>query len=156
MAEEVKEVTLKVEEARQQDINRGIARFDIEQVGKLGLETGDVIGIFGSRETGAINWPGYPEDAGRSVIRIDGSIRRNAGVGIDDKVTIKKIKTAAASRLYLPLPKRCKSTGLQVRAYQESQGESETRERTGNGNIHVASLPQVIWMYPVVLFTIYI
>jgi len=99
MAEEVKEVTLKVEEARQQDINRGIARFDIEQVGKLGLETGDVIGIFGSRETGAINWPGYPEDAGRSVIRIDGSIRRNAGVGIDDKVTIKKIKTAAASKV---------------------------------------------------------
>jgi len=99
MAEEVKKVTLKVEEARQQDVNRGIARFDIEQVGKLGLETGDVIGIFGSRETGAINWPGYPEDAGRSVIRIDGSIRRNAGVGIDDKVTIKKIKTAAASKV---------------------------------------------------------
>jgi len=58
-----------------------------------------VIGIFGSRETAAINWPGYPEDAGRSVIRIDCSIRRNAGVGIDDKVTIKKIKTAAASRV---------------------------------------------------------
>ena len=99
MAEEVKEVTLKVEEARQQDVNRGIARLDIEQAGKLGLETGDVIGIFGARETAAINWPGYPEDAGRSVIRIDGSIRRNAGVGIDDKVTIKKIKTAAASKV---------------------------------------------------------
>jgi transitional endoplasmic reticulum ATPase len=99
MAEEVKEVTLKVEEARQQDVNRGIARLDIEQAGKLGLETGDVIGIFGASETAAINWPGYPEDAGRSVIRIDGSIRRNAGVGIDDKVTIKKIKTAAASKV---------------------------------------------------------
>ena len=99
MAEEVKEVTLKVEEARQQDVNRGIARLDIEQAGKLGLETGDVIGIFGARETAAINWPGYPDDAGRSVIRIDGSIRRNAGVGIDDKVTIKKIKTAAASKV---------------------------------------------------------
>jgi transitional endoplasmic reticulum ATPase len=58
MAEEVKEVTLKVEEARQQDVNRGIARLDIEQAGKLGLETGDVIGIFGARETAAINWPG--------------------------------------------------------------------------------------------------
>ncbi len=99
MAGEVKEVTLKVEEARQQDVNRGIARLDIEQGGKLGLETGDVIGIFGARETAAINWPGYPDDAGRSVIRIDGSIRRNAGVGIDDKVTIKKIKTAAASKV---------------------------------------------------------
>ncbi|KAF5425317.1 MAG: transitional endoplasmic reticulum ATPase, partial [Candidatus Methanocomedens sp.] len=82
-----------------QDVNRGIARLDIEQAEKLGLETGDVIGIFGTRETAAINWPGYPEDAGRSIIRIDGSIRRNAGVGIDDKVTIKKIKTAAASKV---------------------------------------------------------
>jgi transitional endoplasmic reticulum ATPase len=99
MAEEVKEVTLKVEEARQQDVNRGIARLDIKLAEKLGLETGDVIGIFGSRETAAINWPGYPEDTGRSVIRIDGSIRRNAGVGIDDKVTIKKIDTAAASKV---------------------------------------------------------
>lgn len=99
MAEEVQEVTLKVEEARHQDVNRGIARLDIEQAGKLGLETGDVIGIFGARETAAINWPGYPEDARRSVIRIDGSIRQNAGVGIDDKVTIKKIKTAAASKV---------------------------------------------------------
>jgi len=51
MAEEVKEVILKVEEARQQDVNRGIARLDIEQAEKLGLETGDVIGIFGTRET---------------------------------------------------------------------------------------------------------
>ena len=34
MAEEVKEVTLKVEEARQQDVNRGIARLDIEQAEK--------------------------------------------------------------------------------------------------------------------------
>jgi transitional endoplasmic reticulum ATPase len=99
MAEEVQEVTLKVEEARHQDVNRGIARLDIEQAGKLGLETGDVIGIFGARETAAINWPGYPEDTRRSVIRIDGSIRQNAGVGIDDKVTIKKIKTAAASKV---------------------------------------------------------
>lgn len=90
---------MKVEESRQQDVNRGIARVDPKQAAKLGLETGDVIGIFGTKETAAINWPGYPEDAGREVIRIDGSIRRNAGVGIDDKVKIKKLKTAPATKV---------------------------------------------------------
>ena len=99
MAEEIHEVTLKVEEARQQDVNRGIARIDPKQAGQLGLETGDIVGIIGTKSTAAINWPGYPEDLGRSVIRIDGSIRRNAGVGIDDKVNIKKLKTAPANKV---------------------------------------------------------
>lgn len=93
------EVTLKVEEAKQLDVNRGIARIDPKQAEKLGLETGDIVGIHGSKNTAAIIWPGYPEDAGRGIIRIDGSIRRNAGAGIDDKVTIRKIKTAPASKV---------------------------------------------------------
>jgi transitional endoplasmic reticulum ATPase len=99
MADEVQEINLKVEESKQQDVNRGIARIDPQQAEKLGLETGDVVGIIGTKETAAINWPGYPEDVGRAVIRIDGSIRRNAGVGIDDKLKIRKIKTDPASKV---------------------------------------------------------
>lgn len=101
MAEDADEIVVKVDEARSQDVNRGIARLDPEIADKLGLETGDVLGIFGAKETAAINWPGYPEDLGRGVVRIDGSIRRNAGAGIDDKVTIKKIKTASAGKVVL-------------------------------------------------------
>ena len=105
MADEVQEITVKVEESKQQDVNRGIARIDPQQAEKLGLETGDVVGIIGTKETAAINWLGYPEDMGREVIRIDGSIRRNAGVGIDDKVKIRKIKTDPASKVVFAPPR---------------------------------------------------
>ncbi len=84
------EVKLKVAEARSRDVGRGIARIDPEIVESLGLMTGDVIVIDGNRKTAALCWPGYPEDRGQGIIRIDGTIRRNAGVGIDDYVIVRK------------------------------------------------------------------
>jgi hypothetical protein len=38
MADEVQEINLKVEESKQQDVNRGIARIDPKQAEKLDLE----------------------------------------------------------------------------------------------------------------------
>jgi len=58
-----------------------------------------VIGIEGVRKTAALIWPGYPEDSNSGSIRIDGTVRRNAGVSIDDKVLIRKIHTAHAERI---------------------------------------------------------
>ncbi len=84
------EIKLKVAEARSRDVGRGIARIDPEIVERLGLTTGDMIIIEGTRKTAALCWPGYPEDRGQGIIRIDGTIRRNAGVGIDDHVTVRK------------------------------------------------------------------
>ncbi len=84
------EIKMKVAEARSRDVGRGIARIDPEIVEKLGLTTGDVIVIEGNRNTAALCWPGYPEDRGQGIIRIDGTIRRNAGVGIDDHVLVRK------------------------------------------------------------------
>ena len=82
------EMKLKVAEARSRDVGRGIARIDPDVVRSLGLTTGDVVMIEGTRRTAAICWPGYPEDRGQGIVRIDGTIRKNAGVGIDDRVTI--------------------------------------------------------------------
>jgi len=94
-----KEITLKVSEARSSDAGRGIARIDPALADKLGLETGDVIGIEGTKRTAAILWPGYPEDAGAGTIRIDGTVRRNAGVSIDDKVNVYRVQTAPAEKV---------------------------------------------------------
>ena len=94
---EIKE--LRVEEARSRDVGRGIARVDPEVAKELGLVAGDVILIEGEKRTAAIYWPGYPEDAGKGVIRIDGTTRRNAGVRIDDKVSIKKIESKEAEKV---------------------------------------------------------
>jgi len=49
---------------------------------------GDVVEISGKRRTVALVWPGYAEDYGKDLIRIDGYIRNNAGVSIDEKVTL--------------------------------------------------------------------
>ncbi len=94
-----KAVTLKVSEAKSYDAGRGIARIDPEVAYNLGLQTGDVIGIEGTKKTAALIWPGYPEDSNTGLIRIDGTVRRNAGVGIDDRVKVRKIQTATAEKV---------------------------------------------------------
>ncbi|NQV00499.1 MAG: CDC48 family AAA ATPase, partial [Parcubacteria group bacterium] len=48
----------------------------------------------------AIAWPGYPKDS-NGVIRVDGDIRNNAGIGINDKVKVNKIEVKSAKRIIL-------------------------------------------------------
>lgn len=99
MEKKDKTVTLKISEAKSYDAGRGIARIDPEVAREMGLQTGDVIGIEGTKRTAALIWPGYPEDNNTGIIHIDGTVRRNAGVSIDDKVQIRKIQTAPAEKI---------------------------------------------------------
>ncbi len=96
-----KTVTLRVADALQRDVGRGIARIDPKTVDELGLTSGDVIQITGNRKTTALCWPAYQEDYGRGIVRIDGYMRNNAGVSIDDKVSIRKIEARIAERITL-------------------------------------------------------
>ncbi|NOZ83065.1 MAG: AAA family ATPase [Euryarchaeota archaeon] len=95
------EVELKVVEAMARDVGRGIARIDPVVIEELGLSSGDVVEIRGKKRTVARVWPGYPEDRGQRIIRIDGYIRRNAGVGIDDKVKVRKVEAQPARLIKL-------------------------------------------------------
>ena len=90
---------LRVLDAEQRDVGRGIARIDPRIVNELGLVAGDVVQIIGKKKTSALCWPGHPEDHGKEIIRIDGNIRNNAGVSIDDKVEIKKIEAKKATKI---------------------------------------------------------
>jgi transitional endoplasmic reticulum ATPase len=91
------EMQLRVGDARQRDVGRGIARIDQKTMQKLGLSAGDVIEIVGKRTTAAISWPAYSEDQDRGIIRIDGFTRKNAGVAINEYVLVRpgKVKDAA-------------------------------------------------------------
>ncbi|MFX0103732.1 MAG: hypothetical protein ACFFCS_29490, partial [Candidatus Hodarchaeota archaeon] len=51
---------------------------------KLGISTGDVIEVKGNKTTAVIAWPAYSEDQGKGTIRVDGFVRKNAGVKIND------------------------------------------------------------------------
>ena len=72
------EIKLKVVEALQDDVYKGVARIDPNLMRLLGLNRGDLISIAGSKETVAIVDRAYPADVGERIIRIDGLIRKNA------------------------------------------------------------------------------
>jgi len=94
--EKVNEVQLRVGDARQRDVGRGIARIDQRTMQKLGISAGDVIEIVGKRTTSAIAWPAYSEDQNRDIIRIDGFTRKNAGVAINEYVIVRPAKVKEA------------------------------------------------------------
>ena len=95
------DMMLRVAEAYYRDVGRGIARIDPEVMEKLGLQSGDIVEIIGKSSVPAIVWPSYPEDRGTGIIRIDGNLRSNAGVGIDDKVRIRKVTPKRAEKVTL-------------------------------------------------------
>src|ERR671938_331217 len=86
-------LTLRVSETNPKYVGRGVALLDPKVMEELHLSTGDVIEIRGSRKkTFVLLWSSQPDDYGRGLIRIDGYTRNNIGVGIDDRVTIQKVK----------------------------------------------------------------
>jgi len=93
------EVTVK--EAAHEDAGRGIARVSIEVMKKLGLVSGDVIEIQGKKKAAAIVWPGFQQDTGYAILRIDGNIRGNLSTGIDEKVKIKKSEAEYAKKVVI-------------------------------------------------------
>ncbi|HID18705.1 TPA: AAA family ATPase, partial [Candidatus Bathyarchaeota archaeon] len=96
-----KKATLKVAEAHARDVGRGIARVDPKIMSELDLVSGDIIEIVGKKKTVALCWPGYPEDYGKGLIRIDGYLRSNAEVSIDGTVTISKLEAKKATKVTL-------------------------------------------------------
>ena len=97
----VKEVQLRVGDAKQRDVARGIARIDQKTMEKLQVSAGDVIEIVGKRKTSAIAWPAYSEDQGRGLIRIDGFTRKNAGVSIHEYLIIRRAEVKDAGGIVL-------------------------------------------------------
>ena len=86
-----KEAKLKVAEAMQDDVNKGIVRIDSSYMHEIGIRPGDIVEINGERSTVGIADRAYPGDIGLNIIRMDGILRRNAKTGIGEVVRIKKI-----------------------------------------------------------------
>ncbi|MEM4536287.1 MAG: CDC48 family AAA ATPase [Nitrososphaerota archaeon] len=95
-----KELRLRVAEARQRDVGYGIARIDREVGANAGFQTGDMVEIRGKKIAAATLWLGYLEDE-KDVIRIDGYIRSNAGVALNDWVTVRKADVKEAQLVVL-------------------------------------------------------
>lgn len=92
-------IQLRVSDSQYRDVGKGLARISHSLMAQLDLTAGDIIEINGKIRTAAKVWPGYPEDERKGIIRIDGTIRMNSGVRLDEFVTIKKIKPPTGTKV---------------------------------------------------------
>ena len=105
---------LRVAETSSRLVGRGFAVIDPRVMENLGLSAGDVIEVTGKgRKSFAVLWTGYPEDYGRGLIRIDGYIRNNIGVGIDDTVSIAPASAVEAKEIVLAPMEQLNLEGLE-------------------------------------------
>jgi transitional endoplasmic reticulum ATPase len=104
---------LTVKPLKQKDAGRGLAAIDRGSLRELDLENGDYVVIEGSGGNKAVArvWPGYPEDEGKGVVRIDGRLRREANVGIDDRVGVEKADVQPATSVTVALPQNLRIRG---------------------------------------------
>ncbi|MBP7120456.1 MAG: CDC48 family AAA ATPase [Methanolinea sp.] len=90
-----------VKEAARDDAGRGIARLSIEAMRTLGVVSGDAIEIQGKKKATAIVWPGFTQDTGQAILRIDGTVRSNAGTGVDERVRVRKVEVGYAKKVVI-------------------------------------------------------
>jgi transitional endoplasmic reticulum ATPase len=94
-----REISLKVGDARQRDVGHGKVHIDNDTMQKLGITAGDFVEIHGKKMTVAVAWPAYAEDQGQEIVRMDGLIRRNAGVALNEYVNVRKADVKGAEAI---------------------------------------------------------
>ncbi len=94
-------VELKVAEALQNDVGRGLVRIDSRARKVIGVTTGDIIELKGKRSTAAVVWQAHPQDEGLNIIRMDGYLRQNTGMALGDKIFVKKAELKEAKKVVL-------------------------------------------------------
>ncbi|OPY53806.1 MAG: VCP-like ATPase [Methanosaeta sp. PtaU1.Bin060] len=94
-------VRLKVAEANQGDVGKGIIRMGEAYLEKIGARPLDVVEVVGSRPTAALAVNAYSADQGFDMVRMDGLIRSNAGTSIGQYVEIRKADWSDAKHVTL-------------------------------------------------------
>ena len=100
MGEKQKEMRLKVAEAIQDDVNKGIVRIDSSYMRQIDIHPGNIVEIVGERSTVGIADRALPGDIGLNIIRMDPLIRRNSKSTIGELVTVKKAEVEEAKKTF--------------------------------------------------------
>ena len=112
---EDKFIRLKVMEAVQDDVNKGIVKIDSAFMRQLGINVGDVVEVKGERITAAVVDRAYPGDIGLNIIRMDGNTRKNARTSIGELVEIKKAEIKPAKKVIIAPANK----GLMIKAHPQ-------------------------------------
>lgn len=89
---------VKVRDAYKSDYGRGIVRINPRIFEELGLSSGDTVLIEGEKKAVGLAWMSDEEEG---IARMDGILRHNADVSIDDTVEISKAECVPAKELKL-------------------------------------------------------
>lgn len=111
-------IELKVAEAMQEDVGKGIARIDKESMNKIGVNSGDAIIVEGNERTVATVDRAYPADVGLGVIRVDGLTRKNSGASIGERVKVGKAEVEEAKSVAIAPAKK----GVRVNVMGKPRG----------------------------------
>ncbi len=126
-----------VKEAARDDAGRGIARLSIEAMRTLGVVSGDAIEIQGKKKATAILKPTSEGNLRYPILEIDGTIRSNAGTGVDERVRVRRVELypAECMTLHLPYLPRGIESYLAPRLIGRITSEGETIRFYPLGNI---------------------
>ena len=94
-------LSLRVAEAFIEDVGKGLARVDTEELKSIGAVPGDLLMVSGRGSTVARTAQATPEYSGQSLIQIDGVTRENANVSVDEWCTIRKVPFKPAESILL-------------------------------------------------------
>ena len=94
-------IKLKVQQAKKRDIGRNIVRVDAEVMQKLKVQTGDIVSLYGKKESVGIVWPGYGRDIYLGIARIDSRLQKNTGTRVNDTIEIRKVEAKIAQNIVL-------------------------------------------------------
>jgi len=94
-------LSLRVAEAPSKDVGRGLVRLDPQDLEQLGVNIGDVLAISGKRPAVARAMPAYVAQRGQDLIQMDGILRANAGAGLDERVTVRRVDVQPARTVVL-------------------------------------------------------
>ena len=100
-SDESPQVQLRVAEAKHRDVGKCRARLDPHYMEQIGVQPGEVIEIMGKRTTAVTAWPADDEEEDTDIIRIDGQTRKNASVGLNDLLNVRKAESKAAKSITL-------------------------------------------------------
>lgn len=94
------EMTLQVAEARQADVDKGLARVSSATLESLNLVSGDVVEVKSEKGSCIVR---VARDSGptKNLIRMDGTLRSNCNASIGESVTLTPIKPEPAATIVL-------------------------------------------------------
>jgi transitional endoplasmic reticulum ATPase len=115
-------IQLRVAEAKHRDVGKRRARIDTLSMDRLGIKPGEVVELIGKRSTPVTVWPCESQENDRDIIRIDGQTRKNVGVGLNDFLTVRKIRSKAARSVFLiPLGSNTISADSEFREFVKNR-----------------------------------